>query len=90
MILMGTFEDHDVDSDPVIVLGCGHVFSTLTLDNHMGMAIFYPADGPIDTESMAPSEDLQSTSQFNFSGHYSAMLTWPVMTVFMLPYVSKT
>ena len=30
-----TYEDQDIDTDPIIVLGCGHFYSTSTLDGIM-------------------------------------------------------
>lgn len=39
-----TFKDlreDSVNSDPLIVLGCGHVFTTSTMDQHMKLEDFY-------------------------------------------------
>jgi hypothetical protein len=44
MYLLKTFgelTDADVTADPLIMLPCGHLFSTMTLDGHMGMAEAY-------------------------------------------------
>jgi hypothetical protein len=38
---MASFEDHDVDEDPIIVLPCGHFYATSTLDGHLGMNEVY-------------------------------------------------
>ena len=32
MIEFNTYEDHDVDSDPIVFLQCGHFYSMSTLD----------------------------------------------------------
>ena len=36
-----TYEDLDLDTDPVIILPCGHLFSASTLDGHMNMKAAY-------------------------------------------------
>lgn len=44
MIMMTRFGDltpEEVAADPLIVLSCGHAFTTSTLDGHMGHARFY-------------------------------------------------
>lgn len=44
---METFEnlsEASVNSDPLIVLGCGHVFTMSTMDGHMELKTFYTKD----------------------------------------------
>lgn len=42
MITMETYADHDIDSDPIIVLpSCGHFYSVETLDYHFELAKAY-------------------------------------------------
>ena len=44
LLLCGTYADHDVDSDPVVVLQCEHVFTVETMDGHMGVRDAYEMD----------------------------------------------
>jgi hypothetical protein len=42
---MKTYSQIDIDSTPIIVLGCGHFFTAETLDGHVGMGQVFTADG---------------------------------------------
>jgi hypothetical protein len=44
MISFSTYEDHDVDDDPVIFLPCGHFFAVSTLDGHLEIDSVYVTD----------------------------------------------
>ena len=41
---MKTYEEVDLNESPIVVLGCGHLFTAETLDGHMGMAEVYEQD----------------------------------------------
>lgn len=45
MICFTTYEDHDVDNDPVIVLPCHHFFAASTLDGHLQIKLVYEMSG---------------------------------------------
>jgi len=48
VICFKTFDEltgDDVDADPLLLLPCGHLYTTSTLDGHMGMAEAYMAAG---------------------------------------------
>ena len=45
MIMFEKYEDHDVDSDPIIVLPCRHFFTMSTLDGHIGINRVYERKG---------------------------------------------
>jgi hypothetical protein len=42
---MKTYGEIDLNETPIVVLGCGHFFTTETLDGHMGMTEVYTSDG---------------------------------------------
>jgi hypothetical protein len=52
-IEMAEYGDHDVNKDPVVVLPCGHFFSTSTLDGHFGMSEVYVRTGIDSLEYVA-------------------------------------
>jgi hypothetical protein len=63
LLEMKTFGEIDIDSTPIIVLGCGHFFTAETLDGHVGIGEVFTADmlgdytGLRDMSAMiAPSE----------------------------------
>lgn len=41
---MKTYREVDLNDTPIVVLGCGHFFTTETLDGHMGIAEVYLQD----------------------------------------------
>lgn len=41
---MKTYREIDLNDTPIVVLGCGHFFTTETLDGHMGIAEVYLQD----------------------------------------------
>lgn len=43
-ILLAPYGDIDLDSTPVVVLGCKHIFTAETLDGHMGISDVYELD----------------------------------------------
>jgi hypothetical protein len=50
MIMFETYEDHDLDTDPVIFLSdCGHFFATSTLDGHIGLDLAYERESQDDS-----------------------------------------
>ena len=55
------YRDTDLDSDPVIILNCGHVFTVSTLDGLMDMAKYYELD-----KDGAPSA-LKESNTLDFS-----------------------
>lgn len=44
MIMMTRYADLDLNESPVVVLGCGHFFTTETLDGHVGLKDVYMQD----------------------------------------------
>eukprot|EP00882_Tetradesmus_deserticola_P013050 GHRQ01013841.1.p2 GENE.GHRQ01013841.1~~GHRQ01013841.1.p2 ORF type:complete len:123 (+),score=31.29 GHRQ01013841.1:872-1240(+) len=49
LVMLSTFadlEEASVDSDPLLLLPCGHVFTTSTLDGWMDMAAAYERAAP--------------------------------------------
>jgi hypothetical protein len=44
MICLSTYQDHDVDDDPVIFLPCGHFFAVSTLDGFLEIDSVYETD----------------------------------------------
>ena len=44
MFKFKSFGEVDLNSTPIIVLGCGHFFTPETLDGHVGMAETYDMD----------------------------------------------
>ena len=40
-ILQSTYDDIDLDEDPVIVPSCGHLMARSSMDGHMGMSDYY-------------------------------------------------
>lgn len=44
MLEIKSFGEVNLDSTPIVVLGCGHFFTTETLDGHVGMAEVYAVD----------------------------------------------
>jgi len=42
---MKTYSEIDIDSMPIVVLGCGHFFAAEILDGHVGMGEVFTADG---------------------------------------------
>lgn len=44
MICLTTYQEHDVDSDPIVVLPCGHFYATSTLDGLFQMNQAYEID----------------------------------------------
>lgn len=56
MVMLKSFReltDTDVTSDPLILLPCGHVFTTSTLDGHMAMAEAYSCDAAANNADRA-------------------------------------
>ena len=45
LLEMKTYSEIDLDETPIVVLGCGHFFTTETLDGHAGMTEVYLQDG---------------------------------------------
>lgn len=43
-LLLAPYGEVDLDSTPVVVLGCKHVFTAETLDGHMGVSDVYDLD----------------------------------------------
>lgn len=41
MICFETYEEHDIDADPIVCLPCGHIYSISTLDGHLGFSEVY-------------------------------------------------
>lgn len=41
MIMMSRYADINLDESPIVVLGCGHFFTTETLDGHIGLKDVY-------------------------------------------------
>ena len=44
MIALASYEEHDVDEEPVLVLPCEHVYTLSTLDGHLGLGQVYDVD----------------------------------------------
>lgn len=44
LICCESYEDHDVDADPIVCLPCGHIYSISTLDGHLGLSEVYSRD----------------------------------------------
>ncbi|KAH9865451.1 hypothetical protein J1614_009035 [Plenodomus biglobosus] len=44
MIMMTRYADLDLNESPIVVLGCGHFFTTETLDGHVGLKDVYKQD----------------------------------------------
>lgn len=44
MIMMSRYADIDLDESPIVILGCGHFFTTETLDGHIGLKDVYELD----------------------------------------------
>jgi hypothetical protein len=44
MVSLESYEEHNVDGDPIIVLSCGHFYSTSTLDGLFGLSEAYDVD----------------------------------------------
>lgn len=44
LLLMLSYGQVDLDTDPVVVLECGHVFTTETMDGHMKLDDAYDSD----------------------------------------------
>jgi hypothetical protein len=42
---MKTYSEIDINSTPIVVLGCGHFFTAETLDGHVGMGDVFTVDG---------------------------------------------
>jgi len=47
MICFTTYENHDVDEDPVIILPCKHFYATSTLDGHLSMQQVYETENGV-------------------------------------------
>jgi hypothetical protein len=45
MIMMSRYADLNLDESPIVVLGCGHLFTIETLDGHIGLKDVYQLDG---------------------------------------------
>lgn len=44
MIMLTSYEEHNVDDDPIIVLPCGHLYTVSSLDGHLAMKEVYKRD----------------------------------------------
>jgi hypothetical protein len=44
LIRLSTYDDHDVDDDPIIFLPCGHFFAVSTLDGFLEITTVYDTD----------------------------------------------
>jgi hypothetical protein len=44
MIMMSRYAEIDLDETPIVALGCGHFFTTETLDGHVGLKDVYQVD----------------------------------------------
>jgi len=44
MVQLSTYEEHNLDEDPILVLPCKHFYSTSTLDGHLAMNEVYVKD----------------------------------------------
>lgn len=42
--MLTTYEEHNVDDDPVLVLPCGHLYTVSSLDGHLAMKKVYKRD----------------------------------------------
>jgi hypothetical protein len=46
IVMQSTYEDHDVDADPVVILSCQHICAISTLDAHLDMKAVYDVIEP--------------------------------------------
>ncbi|KAJ5058920.1 NFX1-type zinc finger-containing protein 1 [Bipolaris maydis] len=44
MMMMSSYADIDLNESPIVVLGCGHFFTTETLDGHISLKDLYEVD----------------------------------------------
>ncbi|CAA9958526.1 AAA 12 multi-domain protein [Pyrenophora teres f. maculata] len=44
MIMMSRYTDIDLNESPIVILGCGHFFTSETLDGHIGLKDVYKVD----------------------------------------------
>ncbi|KAJ3220067.1 hypothetical protein HDU67_006823 [Dinochytrium kinnereticum] len=61
LIMFMTYEEIDLDEDPVVILPCGHLFSKSTLDGQVGMNLVYHYDEPSEhwTLSQLPQDFIE-------------------------------
>lgn len=57
--MFNEYRDVDLDSDPVIILNCGHVFTVSTLDGLMDMAKYYELDSGDVPVALKESDTLE-------------------------------
>jgi hypothetical protein len=66
MLLFKTFvelTDAEVTADPLVLLPCGHLFTTSTLDGHMAMADAYERKAPSTAPAHTPAGAASSSEQ---------------------------
>ncbi|KAI1674825.1 AAA-12 multi-domain protein [Pyrenophora tritici-repentis] len=44
MVMMSRYADIDLNESPIVILGCGHFFTSETLDGHIGLKDVYDVD----------------------------------------------
>jgi hypothetical protein len=69
IVMQSTYEDHDVDTDPVVILSCQHICAISTLDAHLDMRAVYnviePDVGEIQPLTCFGLKSLRGNNEIN-------------------------
>ena len=53
-ILQATYDDIELDEDPIVVLSCRHLMTLLSMDGHMGMSDYYEMSPSSSVNALKP------------------------------------